>query len=157
MLGIGEWTLTPGALEVFPWLSGKPTITIGVGFGSVFAELVDDRCATDDGLEARGFTFYKTGHLAAVTVADQRHAVAVDRLGVKHFVDAGHDVEVVSVAHIIFVGGLEGHTVSSAAARVRDQDCPALSNQEVGEGQVGIDKLAGGATVDVDYQRHMSC
>jgi len=150
VFGVGEGALTPGAFEVLPGAAREPLVAVRVGLGAVLAELVDDGGAADDGFEAGGLAFDESGHLAAVAVADEGHLVYVNGFGVEDLVDAGHDVEIVAVAHVVFVGGFEGDAIAGAAAGVGDEHGPALAYEEIRQGRVAVEELAGGAAVDVD-------
>src|ERR1700685_2224452 len=109
-------------------------------FRPILAMLVDDGRATDNGLEAGGLTLNKGSHFTSVAIANQRHAVAVDGLGLQHGIDSGHDVPIVAAPEIIFVSGREGCAIPRTAARMGPQYGPAVPQQEINPGlmRVGI-------------------
>src|SRR5579871_1976289 len=154
MLGIGYRTLTPGTFEVPPWLASKPAISVRARLRAVLAELIDDRCAAHDCLEPRGLPFHEASHLAPVAIADQCNSLCIDWRGAKHFINTRHNVEVVSVAHVILIGRFKFNPVPSTSARVRDQHSPSLSNQKIGERRVGIGELPSRTAMNIDNQRH---
>ena len=150
----GKRALFPRVFEVFPGLAEVPAIIPGSAFGAVLAELVDDGCAADDGFEAIGFAFDKSGHLAAVAVTHEGHAIGVEWIVSQGEINAGHHVEIVPTAEIVFVGGSEFGSVIRRAARVGTEDSPTLPDKECGEGVIAIFKGAEGTAVDVDDERH---
>jgi hypothetical protein len=95
------------------------------------------------------FSFDKASHFA-VAVADECHSLAIDRLGVDYLIYPRHDVEIVAVAHIVFVGGLEWDAVAGAAARVGDEYGPALSDEKIGERDNPDPPLLGVLSFDTD-------
>src|SRR5436309_2535364 len=90
---------------MLPRFAEIPSIVPGTAFGSVFAVLIDHGRAADDGFEAVRLSFYEARHFPAVAVAFQCEPVGIDVLGLKDFVEPGHDVCVVAAAEVVFVGG----------------------------------------------------
>src|SRR5579864_3958460 len=93
--------------------------------------LIDDRRATDDCFEARRPALNKGSHFASIAVADQSHAVAVDRLGLQNGIDAGHDVTIVAAAEVVLVSSRKGSAIAGAAAWIGPQHSPTVTQQKV--------------------------
>src|SRR5580698_2431713 len=96
----------------------------------VFALLIDDRSTADDGAEAIGLPFDKSGHFAAIAVAHERELIGVDWVRRNDSIEAGHDVAIVSPAQIILICRCECCTVPGAATRVGPEHRPSLPDQE---------------------------
>src|SRR6185503_7597488 len=149
-----ERALPPCVVHVLPWLAEVPAVVPRAAFGSVFAELVNDRRAADDCFEAIGLAFDKAGHLAAVAIAHQGHASCVDWIVSENVGDAGQHVLIIASTEVVLVGCCELDAVVGRTARVGAENGPAVADEEVGEGIVMIFPGAEGTAVDVYDQRN---
>src|SRR5579875_764912 len=140
---------------MLPGQTVEPAVVPGTAFGAVFAFLVNDRRAGNNGFEAGGFPLDKAGHLASVAVAHEDHAGGVDRVFRDDRVDAGHDVTIVSAAEVIVVGCDEFPSVAGAAPGIWLKDRPSMAEEELVEYGIIVDPCAGGTAVYIDNERHL--
>jgi len=90
--------------------------------------------------EAIGLSFYKSGHLAAITVTEQRQTIGVDGILLQGLHRGPVMMSaIISAAEIVFVGsGKSRHHVRCFRGDWGRSTCPSLSDKKVDQGIVAI-------------------
>src|ERR1700678_4241727 len=102
---------------MLPGLAVIPAVVPRTTLRPIFAELVDDRSAADNRLEAVGFALGKAGHLAAIAIAHQRQLVRIDGKLLQYSVHTRHNVAEIAPSQVILVGRRKLRPVSARTAR----------------------------------------
>src|SRR3984957_19336722 len=98
--------------------------------------LVDHRRAADNGFEAGCLSLDEARHFATVAVTHQRHAIAVNRFGLHHVVNPGHNVAIVTAPKIVLVRSGKRGSITRTSPRIGSQYRPAVPEQKINPGLV---------------------